>query len=241
MRTVRAGRNRSRVPAHILETTLGVLLLGRRSLERAGQQTLGGDPFVDAARPLWISGDPTLVQHRAVAIVGTRNATETGTRRARKLARELSTQGVVIVSGLARGIDEAALTEAIAVGGRVIAVIGTPVDRAYPIANASLQETIADHHLLVSQFAPGTRTRPSHFPERNRLMAALSDATAIIEAGDTSGTLHQATECLRLDRWLFIAQSVMQDATLTWPARFKDYRRTVILTTTGDIDRALTT
>ena len=128
-----------------------------------------------------------------------------------------------MVSGLAKGIDTAALTTAISAGGSVVAVIGTPLDRAYPIENAPLQEKIAAEHLLVSQFASGARTFPSSFPVRNRLMAALSDATVIIEASDSSGTLHQAAECVRLHRWLFIARSVTADRTLEWPSKFSDY------------------
>jgi len=73
---------------------------------------------------------------------------------------------------------------------------------------------------LVSPFPAGERVFRNNFPERNKLMAALSDATAIIEAGDTSGTLHQAAECVRLGRWLFIAKSVVEDPSLQWPKRF---------------------
>ncbi len=69
-------------------------------------------------------------------------------------------------------------------------------------------------------------------------MAAVSDATAIVEAGDTSGTLHQAAECVRLSRWLFICRNVMEDSSLQWPSRFRSYERTRVLTTTNDIDLA---
>src|SRR5207247_10097113 len=106
--------------------------------------------------------------------------------------------GIVVVSGLARGVDTEALSAAIAAGGRVIAVIGTPIDKAYPAENKRLQEQIYSEHLLISQFPPGRRVYQSNFPERNKLMAAISDATVIIEAGETSGTLHQAAAWVRV-------------------------------------------
>jgi DNA processing protein len=223
----------------VISTTIGQLVGDRRSLERRGQQKLDGAPFVAADRPLWCAGDLSLASRACLAVVGTRDASEQGVRRARKLARELVARDVVIVSGLARGVDVAALREAIDVGGKVIAVIGTPIDRAYPIEHASLQEEIARDHLLISQFPAGTRTYPSHFPERNRVMAAISDATAIIEAGDTSGTLHQAAECVHLHRWLFIAKNVVDNPALEWPSRFRTYERMRILNETSDIELVL--
>ena len=118
-------------------------------------------------------------------------------------------------------------------------MIGTPVDRAYPAANKALQERIYREHLLISQFTPGERVFPSNFPERNKLMAAVSDASVIIEAGETSGTLHQAAECVRLGRWLFIAKSVANDPSLTWPSKFLPLPRCRILAKTEDVLDAL--
>ena len=227
------------MPEAVLHTTVGDLLQGRRSLDGAGQLKLGGEPFVAANRPLWCAGDMSLVQRNCVAIVGTRAVSHEGAVRARRLARELVRAGVVVVSGLAKGVDAEALREAINAGGRVIAVVGTPIEKAYPIENAELQMAIARNHLLVSQFPSGTRTFPNHFPERNRVMAALTDATVIIEAGDTSGTLHQAAECRRLDRWLFIARNVVENADLQWPKKFTDYKKTRTLTSVDDVTAAL--
>lgn len=155
--------------------------------------------------------------------------------RARKLARGLAEANVAVVSGLAEGVDTAALTEAMNAGGRVAAVIGTPIDKAYPAKNAPLQEAIYRDHLLISQFRAGTRTFRSHFPERNRLMAAVSDATVVIEATDASGTLHQSAECVKLGRWLFIAKSVVEDPSVTWPAKFLDYENCVVLERVEDV------
>jgi len=140
-----------------------------------------------------------------------------------------------VVSGLARGIDTHAIAAALEAGGRVIAVIGTPLDKAYPAENARLQERIYREHLLISPFAPGARIHRGNFPARNRLMAALSDATVIIEARDTSGTRHQAAECVRLRRWLFIARSIVDDSRLKWPTGFLGKPRVRVLTSSADV------
>jgi DNA processing protein len=202
---------------------LATLLGGRRSVDDQQQHRFGFDDGQRLGPPLWCAGDTALIERPCVAIVGTRQVSVEGAARARRLARGLAERDVVIVSGLARGVDTEALNAAIEAGGRVVAVIGTPIDRAYPAENARLQENIYRDHLLVSQFAPGSRVFPSHFPERNKLMAALSDATVIIEAGEGSGTLHQAAECVRLGRALFIAENVLQNSALTWPATFTPY------------------
>jgi len=187
------------------------------------------------SRGLHLAGNAELLQRRKVAIVGAREATSAGLTRARRLARELVAEGITIVSGLARGIDTAALEAALEAGGSVIAVIGTPLDTAYPAENRRLQERIYTEQLLISPFADGTQTYKSSFPQRNRVMAALADATVIMEASDTSGTLHQAAECGRLGRWLFIAKSVTEDPKLKWPARFLGQPLVAVLSTTADI------
>jgi DNA processing protein len=225
-------------PSRILEGWLSELVSARRTLTRNPPQARFDfdRPSSPRDRRIWCAGDIDLLRRPwSVAIVGTREVSADGAARARRLSRELAERHIVVVSGLAKGVDTEALTAAIEAGGSVIGVIGTSLDHAYPIENAPLQELIALNHLIVSQFRPGSRTRPGHFPERNRLMAALTDATAIIEAGDASGTLHQAAECMRLGRWLFIAKNVMDDRSIEWPARFKDQANVRTLTKTSDI------
>jgi DNA processing protein len=219
-------------------TTVGDVIGDIRQIAPGQQARLGYDSD-GLDLKIWCAGDFSLIKKRSVAVVGTRNTSFAGAARARRIAKELSEEGIVIFSGLAKGIDTEALSSAIAVGGKVVAVIGTPIDKAYPAENKRLQEDIYRNHLLVSQFYPGQRVFPSHFPERNKLMAALSDATAIMEAGETSGTVHQAAECVRLNRWLFIAQSVMNDESLTWPRKFESYPRFRVLKETADILSAL--
>jgi DNA processing protein len=169
---------------------------------------------------LFYAGDLTLLQRPCVAIVGTREVSDEGVRRTRKLAAMLVREQVVVVSGLAMGVDSAAHSAAVDANGKTIAVIGTPLSRCSPLRNAPLQEQIYRDHLLISQFEWGSTVYPTNFPKRNRTMAALCDATVIVEASDTSGTLHQALECVSLARPLFILRSLVEDGRVTWPARF---------------------
>jgi len=184
---------------------------------------------------IYYSGNLSLVKERCIAIIGTRKVSDVGRKRANKFARELVDAGIVVVSGLAAGVDSQALGGAMTNGGRVIAVIGTPLDKAYPAVNGYLQEEIYRDHLLISQFAVGERTYPSSFPARNRTMAAITDASVIIEAGESSGTLHQASECVKLGRWLGISKSVVEDPRLTWPSQFIDYPKCVVLESTAEL------
>jgi DNA protecting protein DprA len=184
---------------------------------------------------VYSAGDLGLLQYPTVSVVGTREVSEDGWCRAARLGRELALSNFVVMSGLARGVDTAALTAAIEAGGKTIGVIGTPLDKAYPAENAKLQEQIYQSHLLVSPFQSGEPVYKGNFPKRNRVMALLSDATAIVEASDTSGTLHQAAECLRQGRWLFIMRSVVEDPTLNWPRKFVGKPRVVVLSSTSEI------
>jgi DNA processing protein len=189
----------------------------------------------DDSQSVFYSGNISLLKRRCVSVIGARSASAEGLRRARKIAFQLAEAGVVVTSGLAKGVDHAAHLGAIEAGGATVAVIGTPLDKAYPAEHSELQEEIYSNHLLISQFASGTRTFPSDFPKRNRLMAAVTDASIIVEASDSSGTLHQASECIRLKRWLFIMKSVAESPDLDWPAKFLREDRVAVLTTVDDV------
>jgi DNA processing protein len=184
----------------------------------------------DARHPvelLYFRGAWEITETRCVAVVGSREASPDGIRRAERLARELVDRGFTVVSGLARGVDSAAQRTAIARGGRTISVVGTPLGSCYPKENAVLQEEIARDHLLISQVPVlrYVRQSPQHnrlfFPERNVTMSALTEGTIIVEAGDTSGTLTQARAALHQGRKLFILDNCFQRSDITWPARFE--------------------
>ena len=158
-----------------------------------------------------------------VSIIGSRKASPNGLEAAQTITRILSENKTVIVSGLAEGIDTAAHKTAIATGGKTIAVIGTPLNKVYPQKNFELQQEIMNHHLVISQFSIGHPTTPKDFVLRNRTMALISDATIIVEAGDTSGSLHQGWEALRLGRPLFIWKSIFNNTQLSWPEKMLQY------------------
>ena len=135
-----------------------------------------------------------------VAIVGARRATGTGLEFARRLARDLAAQGVVIVSGLARGIDSAAHAGALDAGGLTVAVLGTGLDRVYPPGSGELHRRIGERGALMSEFEPDALPRRSHFPQRNRLIAAMSRAVVVVEGGERSGSRITADFGLELGR-----------------------------------------
>ena len=182
----------------------------------------------DAAHPvalLYYQGWLDLVASRSVAVVGSRKPSRDGLTRTRRLVRELVNDDFTVVSGLAAGIDRAAHETAIECNGRTIAVIGTPLSHVYPKEHARLQRRIAQQFLLVSpvpvkRYESQTyRGNRLFFPERNVVMSALTEATIIVEAGETSGTLIQARAALQQGRKLFILDSCFRNPRLTWPAR----------------------
>ena len=134
---------------------------------------------------------PVPLPRPRAAIIGSRRASEKGLDVAAKIATTLVKKAVIIVSGLAEGIDTAAHRAAIKAGGRTVAVLGTPLDRTYPKKNESLQNEIMRDHLAVSQFPVGYPVQPQNFVIRNRTMALIANASIIVEAGETSGSLHQ--------------------------------------------------
>ncbi len=139
----------------------------------------------------------------AVAIVGTRRMTAYGRQVADELARTLVRQGVTVVSGLARGVDTVAHRAALAAGGRTIAVLGSGVDVIYPPENRSLAEKIVQQGAVISDYPPGTRPESANFPPRNRLIAGLSQAVVVVEAGRESGALITAEFAAEQGREVF--------------------------------------
>jgi DNA processing protein len=185
----------------------------------------------DAAHPielLYYQGWWDLASSRSVAVVGTRKPSPEGIARARRLVKSLVQHDFTIVSGLASGIDRVAHETAIDADGRTIAVIGTPLSHSYPRENAELQRRIARDFLVISQVpvcrydAQDHRINRFFFPERNITMSALTEATIIVEAGETSGTLIQARAALQQGRKLFILDSCFRNKKITWPQRFAD-------------------
>ena len=170
-----------------------------------------------------VSGKGIPLPGPRTAIVGSRKASFEGIELARKIASFLVRKNVLIVSGLAEGIDTAAHEAAISEGGSTVAVLGTALNKSYPAKNDRLQNTIMRDHWAVSQFPFGYPAQPKNFVIRNRTMALLSDASIIVEAGETSGSLHQGWEALRLGRPLFISGNIMKNTSLKWPRKMMEY------------------
>ncbi len=189
-------------------------------------------------RELYIAGDRELLYNkRRVSVVGSRKATKEGLIRAKIVAQALVRNDIIVVSGLAMGIDTMAHRTVIENGGRTIAVLGTPLDKAYPKQNAELLDLIKKKHLAISQFPEGYPSQPKNFPMRNRTMALISDATIIIEAGEKSGTRHQGWEALRLGREVYILDNVAHDPKLGWAREMMEYGAQAL--SRGHIDRVL--
>ena len=138
---------------------------------------------------LYLRGNADLLQKRALAVVGSRNATPQGLQTAENFAKALAGQGLCIVSGLALGIDAAAHRGALAADGATIAIIGTGADRIYPARNRELALAIAERGLIISEFPLGTPAIASNFPRRNRIISGLSCGVLVVEAAPDSGSL----------------------------------------------------
>ena len=187
---------------------------------------------------LFIRGNLELLRMPIVAVVGTRRPSAMGRERAFKIAYLLAKAGIVVASGLARGIDAYAHRGALAAGGLTLAVLGTPLTRVYPREHEGLQEIISETGLLVSQFYPGARVREFFFPMRNAVMSGLSLGTIVVEASETSGALIQARECLKQGRKLFIPRSAVANPNLAWPRQFES-KGAVIFSEVDDLLQSL--
>lgn len=140
-----------------------------------------------------------------VAIVGARKYTAYGEEVAYKVAYELAKHGVVVVSGLAYGIDSIAHRGALDADGRTVAVLGTPIDRIYPARHEGLaREIVKKGGVVMSEYAPGAAMYPANFLYRNRLIAALSDVVLVVEANEKSGSLNTAAHALEQGRELWV-------------------------------------
>lgn len=192
-----------------------------------------------APRFLYIRGKKSLLyETRTVALVGSRQASETSKDNTRRLAVALGRNGITVVSGLAKGIDVTAHKAALDNGFNTIAVIGTNLNQYYPSENKPVQLEIEKKGLVVSQFSPASKTERWFFPLRNGVMSGLSLATVIMEAGETSGALKQADFALHQDRQVIIPQKALEIESITWPAKFVK-KGAIVATKPAEVLRAL--
>jgi DNA processing protein len=172
-----------------------------RELERVGRAGVSLVTLEDAVYPpllrhasdapplLYVRGDLRPSDELSLAVVGTRKASVYGKNVCEQLVREVAGRGVVVVSGLARGIDAVAHRAALAAGGRTIAVVGCGLDVVYPPEHAGLARDVADHGAVISDYPLGTTPDAGNFPARNRIISGMSRAVLVVEAGETSGAL----------------------------------------------------
>jgi DNA processing protein len=167
-----------------------------------------------SVKGLWLLGDQSVLtddRRRLLAIVGTREASSYGIRMAQRLAAGAARAGLVVVSGLARGIDAAAHEAAMAAGGRTLAVLGTGVDVPYPAGHRTLHEHVQQNGLVMSEVEPGTKAFAGCFPRRNRIIAGLCGMTLVVEAGYKSGALNTAKVATDLGRTVGVVPGQADD------------------------------
>jgi DNA processing protein len=205
------------VPSEQLETdATDAISQGQGHLLQAGSRGLTPLPLLDDRYPpllgaipdppvlLWTRGEPAHLVRPSIAIVGSRAATPHGLEMARRLASDLSAAGLVVVSGLARGVDSAAHAAALAAGGATVAVLGCGADRIYPAEHAELARNIVRAGAIVSEFPPGCPPRTHHFPLRNRIISGLSHAVVVVEAPEKSGALITASAAAEQGREVMV-------------------------------------
>lgn len=158
---------------------------------------------------LTVRGALSPADERAVAVVGSRDASPRGLHVAREVATALTTRGITVLSGLAAGIDAAAHRAALDAGGRTVAVVGTGLRHCYPAAHRDLQAEIGERGAVVSQFWPDAGPAKHHFPMRNAVMSGCGIATVVVEAGEHSGTRVQARLALEHGRHVFLLPEVV--------------------------------
>jgi DNA processing protein len=214
---LRAGEAASAVLAELLSRRAGdhadagtIRERAAAAIGRAAAQNIAAVPWSAVAYPaalativdpplvLWMRGEAGALGQPSVAMVGSRAASPHGLAVAERLACDLATRGIVVVSGLARGVDSAAHRGALAGGGATIAVLGSGVDVTYPPEHAPLAREIERAGAVLSELVPGTPPLPLFFPLRNRIISGLVRAVVVIEAGDKSGSL--ITARLALDQ-----------------------------------------
>ena len=159
--------------------------------------------ITDPPALLYVKGNASLLDHAALAVVGSRNATQQGRANAEAFSRELSEAGFTIISGMALGIDAAAHVGGLAAAAASIAVVGTGLDRVYPARNRDLAHQLAEGGALVSEFALGTPALAGNFPRRNRLISGLSRGCLVVEAALKSGSLITARYAMEQGREVF--------------------------------------
>lgn len=172
---------------------------------------------------LFYNGNKKLLNRISISVVGTRNPSDEGVFNTRRIANFLMNNNLVVVSGLAKGVDINA--HKFCLNNNyfdLIGVIGTPLCKFYPKEHEKYQKLIADKGLIISEFPNFEPTFKWNFIRRNYIMSAISDATIVIEASDTSGTISQARSTLKNKKNLYVPGKVFENPNNSWPSKFKE-------------------
>ncbi len=192
-----------------------------------------------APRFLYVRGDLSLLSRRMVCVVGTRNPSDEGKLFARESTLAIGSAGLVVISGLALGIDGVAHLTALSQGIPTVAVIGTSLIESYPTEHANLQARIATEGLLVSRFSPVAKTQKWFFLLRNRLMSSLSIASVLVEDRDGGGAVKHAQYALEQQRTVLLFRHTLENRSILWPRKLAADPLTVIIQKTAEIPNLL--
>jgi len=206
------------LPAPVAQAIVKKESFKRAEKELAGIQKIGGCSLLNWTDPeypqtllqiydppvlLYVRGDPQVLNLPSISIVGTRRPTLYGTQMAQRLGRELAARGLVIVSGMARGIDAIGHQGAMDANGRAIGVLGTGIDVCYPKENKKLYEKVLERGAIISEFPLRTHPAPENFPVRNRIVAGMPLGVAVVEGAQYSGSLITARLAMEFGREVF--------------------------------------
>ncbi len=206
------------LPAPVAQPVAKKEAFKRAEKELAGVRRISGCRLINWTEPeypqsllqiydppvlLYLRGDPQVLNLPSVGIVGTRKPTLYGSQMAERLGRELAARGVVIVSGMARGIDAIGHQGAMAANGRAIGVLGTGIDVCYPKENKKLYEKVLERGAILSEFPLGTHPAPENFPVRNRIVAGIPLGIVVVEGAQYSGSLITARLAMEFGREVF--------------------------------------
>jgi DNA processing protein len=206
------------LPSQVAQAIVKKEAFKRAEKELAGIQKIAGCSLLNWADPeypqsllqiydppvlLYVRGDPQVLNLPSLSVVGTRRPTLYGTQMAQRLGRELAARGLVIVSGMARGIDAIAHQGAMDANGRAIGVLGTGIDVCYPKENKKLYEKVLERGAIISEFPLRTHPAPENFPIRNRIVAGMPLGTVVVEGAQYSGSLITARLAMEFGREVF--------------------------------------
>src|SRR5258705_966659 len=206
------------LPAQVAQSIVKKEAFKRAEKELAGIQKIAGCSLVNWTDPeypqtllqiydppilLYVRGDSQVLNLPSLSVVGTRRPTLYGTQMAERLGKELAARGVVLVSGMARGIDAIGHQGAMAVNGRAVGVLGTGVDVCYPKENRKLYEKVLDRGAIISEFPLRTHPAPENFPVRNRIVAGMPLGVVVVEGAQYSGSLITARLAMEFGREVF--------------------------------------